>query len=391
MERAELKALLRATGCAEERGEALFLHDPREPLDLLQSKIEAPKSKIDPGWLCIRTGGTSGGAKFARHDEHTLSAAVRGFCQHFDLARVNAVDVLPAFHVSGLMARVRCAATDGQHVPWDWKKLEAGETPVVPSGDWVLSLVPTQLQRLLQVPAMIAWLRQFRIVFIGGGPIRPELAAVAARAELPLSLSYGMTETAAMIAALRPEEFLAGDRSCGRALPHAKITVDAAGVIRVMGESVFRGYWPELRGSRDFETDDVGAFDAHGNLRVIGRRDAVIITGGKKVQPAEVEAALLASGEFEEVAVIGVPDAEWGEAVVACYPARDVSPNFAHALSALAAHQRPKRFVAIAAADWPRNAQGKVNCAVLREKVGLLLRSGLGSSARTSSDLANDR
>jgi O-succinylbenzoic acid--CoA ligase len=89
----------------------------------------------------------------------------------------------------------------------------------------------------------------------------------------------------------------------------------------------------------------------------------VIITGGKKVQPTEVEAALRACGEFADVAVVGVPDAEWGEAVVACYPAGGASPNVGRAVAKLAAHQKPKRFVAVA--DWPRNAQGKLNRAAL--------------------------
>ena len=97
------------------------------------------------------------------------------------------------------MARVRCAETGGRHVAWSWKRLEAGERPELdPSqGDWVLSLVPTQLQRLLAAPAAVAWLRGFKVIFVGGGPVWPELAAAAARAGLRLSLSYGMTETAA--------------------------------------------------------------------------------------------------------------------------------------------------------------------------------------------------
>jgi O-succinylbenzoic acid--CoA ligase len=90
----------------------------------------------------------------------------------------------------------------------------------------------------------------------------------------------------------------------------------------------------------------------------------VIITGGKKVQPAEVEAALRASGEFADVAVVGVPDAGWGEVVVACYPAGGRVPDRTRAVATLARHLRPKRFVAIA--DWPRNAQGKLNRVALR-------------------------
>ncbi|MEO7414330.1 MAG: AMP-binding protein [Opitutaceae bacterium] len=370
MERPELIALLRATGCAEEQGNLVFLCDPKwgegERMALAlaanQSELANPKIEISRGWLGLPTGGTSGGVRFARHDEHTLSAAVRGFCAHFQIERVNAVDVLPPFHVSGLMARVRCAATAGDHLPWDWKRLEARDLPGLrpAPGGWVISLVPTQLQRLLASPATLEWLRGFRLILIGGGPIWPALAEAAAQARLPISLSYGMTETAAMIAAQRPGEFLAGARDSGIPLEHARIALNGEGVITVAGASLFRGYFPELREQREFVTEDLGQIDGNGRLDILGRRDAVIITGGKKVQPAEVEAALLASGEFTDVAVIGMPDPEWGQTVVACYRATaGEEPNLQHAVEKLPAYQRPKRFVAVT--DWPRNAQGKVN------------------------------
>src|SRR5581483_5045622 len=115
-----------------------------------------------------------------------------------------------------------------------------------------------------------------------------------------------------------------------------------------------------------FSTQDAGQIDSRGHLHVLGRRDAVIITGGKKVQPADVEAALRASGEFDDVAVIGVPDREWGEIVVACYAARR-PPDLARAVRGLAAHQQPKRFVPLT--PWPRTAQGKINRAELLKRV----------------------
>lgn len=375
MERAELTKLLRATGCAEEREGFTFLCDPNWSA-AERAKVTAvqkggrrkAKGEIETGWLCVPTGGSGGGVRFARHDECTLTAAVQGFCAHFGLERVNALGVLPPYHVSGLMARVRCAATGGEHVAWDWKRLESGDRPALNPRrkGRVLSLVPTQLQRLLASPAAVTWLRGFRVIFIGGGPVWPELTTAAARAELPVSLSYGLTETAAMVAALRPAEFLAGEHSCGAALPHARIAIDGEGVIKVAGESVFRGYFPGESAAREIVTEDLGRRDEHGHLHILGRRDAVIITGGKKVQAVEVEAALRASGEFADVAVVGVPDPEWGHAVVACYAAGDRPPDLvgvAASLQGLAAFKRPKRFVAVA--DWPRNAQGKLNRAAL--------------------------
>lgn len=369
MERGPLKALVRATGGAIEYGENFFLGDPGfAPMTLAASKkfqAEAGDSS-GRGWLRVATGGTSGEPRWVRHDERTLTAAVKGFCTHFGLTRVNAVDVLPGYHVSGLMARVRCAETGGHHVAWSWKQIEAGERPErdATQGDWVLSLVPTQLQRLLISPDAVAWLRGFKVIFVGGGPVWPELAEAGARAELRLSLSYGMTETAAMVAALRPEEFLAGARSCGGALPHANILLDADGRIGIAGESVFLGYDSSESTDPVFWTEDLGRWDQRGHLEILGRRDAVIITGGKKVQPQEVEAALRASGEFSDVVVIGLPDSEWGEIVVACYPPSERAPDLTHAVAGLRGAMKPKRFLAVA--DWPRSPQGKINRAQLK-------------------------
>ncbi len=395
MERAELEKLVTASGVAERRGEFVFLCDPhwtsaqRGEFERIvqQSKIENPKSKIQTGWLCVPTGGSGGGLRFARHDEQTLSVAVEGFCAHFDARQINAVGVLPLHHVSGLMAAVRCAATGGQYLPWSWKQLEAGELPerLVDGGEWFLSLVPTQLQRLLGAAKTVDWLRRFRTIFVGGGPGWPELAERAADAKVPVAFSYGMTETAAMVAAQTAMEFSAGRRSSGRAMPHARIEIvdeasgalvpgGMAGVIRIAGGSVFRGYFPEERASRSFETGDFGRWDETGGLHVLGRRDAVIITGGKKVHPAEVEAALHATGLFPDVVVMGVVDPEWGEVVVAYYPAQGGNTAAVELtglkLEGLAPYQRPKRLVAVA--DWPRNAQGKINRAALKAAVSAL-------------------
>ncbi len=378
MERAELNALVEATGVAVRSGDFVFLSDPNasevDRARAANARAQTPRDSAERGWLCIATGGSSGEVRFARHDEQTLTAAVRGFCAHFQLERVNAVDVLPVFHVSGLMAHVRCAATGGRHLRWSWAQLHTGELPEVAGETWVISLVPSQLQRLLTRPAAVEWLRRFRVIFVGGGPTWPQLADAAAEAKLPVAMSYGMTETAAMVAAQRPEEFLAGDRSCGVALPHARIAISPDGVVRVAGDSVFRGYFPAANDGGEIVTEDFGRIDEQGRLQIFGRRDAVIITGGKKVHPAEVERALMASGEFADVAVIGLPDGEWGEAVVACYSAMENRvPNLATAVRLLAGYQRPKRFVPLA--PWPRTEHGKIDRSALR----LTAASALGS------------
>lgn len=387
MERAELRSLVLQTGCAEERNGCVFLHDPqwsdaekRTVTDLLE-RTRSKEADDTDGWLCIPTGGTSGGVRFARHDERTMSAAVRGFREFFGIKYVNAVDVLPSHHVSGLMARVRCAASGGKHVACEWRRVEAGERPeldVLEDG-WVISLVPTQLQRLIAAPGGTEWLRGFRIIFVGGGPAWPELTRAAAQLKLPIALTYGMTETAAMVAAVRPSDFLAGERSLASALPHATIAVASDGTITIEGESVFRGYYPERKVSRSFETDDLGRIDERGRVQIFGRKDALIITGGKKVQPVEVEAALQATGQFVDVAVLGLPHVEWGEIVVACFPKSETAePDWTVVErgleNALAAYKRPKRYVAVV--GWPRNQQGKLSRTELAKRIGPITDSG---------------
>lgn len=358
---------------ANERGQAAAL---------IEAAAASQPPQAGRGWLMIPTGGTSGFVKFARHDSQTLAAAVRGFARHFNCARVNAVGGLPLHHVGGLLAWLRTELTGGTYLPANWKEIEAGLRPKLPArGDgWVISLVPTQLERLLREEAATEWLRQFRVVILGGAPAWPALLDHAAAAGIRISLSYGMTETAAMVTALQPEDFLAGKRTSGTALPHMRVAVNTEGAITVGGESVFHGYYPHWRpATEEFETADAGQLDADGHLHVFGRRDAAIITGGEKVHPAAVEAVLQHATAVAQLSVIGLPDAEWGQRVVAVFPADSgfsVRRAREAAAQQLSPHQRPKNYLALP--HWPVNELGKLDRARLAE----LARAGLSAHAR---------
>jgi o-succinylbenzoate---CoA ligase len=371
VESADPTEFMRMFASAVADGGNVFLSNPswgpveRMKLGNLSEKGEGG----DRGWLMIPSGGASGGLKFARHDGWTLAAAVEGFCSHFELGPVNSVGVLPLHHVSGLMAWMRCALTGGKYIPWSWKDAEAGRFPGEIPAECCISLVPTQLQRLIATDAGIEWLRNFHVISVGGGPAWEELLEEGARLKLALSPCYGATETAAMVAAVRPWQFLSGMRGCGPALPHAKISTDS-GSVKVTGESVFRGYFPGRNTGRTWTSGDLGSFGADGSLVIQGRGDDLIITGGEKVSPAEVEGALRASGEFNDVAVVGIPDPEWGQMVVACHPQTEGRPRAEKvrgALSSLEPFKHPKRFVGIS--PWPRNAQGKIDRADLVRRI----------------------
>ena len=366
----------------------VFLCDPRwgaverGKVDVLLQSTGAPAGSAD-GWLMIPIGGTSGLLRFARHDSRTIAAAVDGFSRHFGVTQVNVVGVLPLHHVSGLMAWMRCALTGGVYRPADWKAIERGELPALPVKvhGWMISLVPTQLERLLREPAAVEWLKKFRCIFVGSGPTWPELLDKAAAHRLPLSLGYGMTESLAMLTALRPEDFLSGTRSSGVVLPHAAVRITDDGLIAVSGGSLFRGYYPESRPSEEFVTEDGGLLDRAGHLHVTGRRDTVIISGGEKVEPLEVEAVLNSSGELPEVVVLGVPDDEWGQVVIAAYPA-STEPKLKKVAEVmnrqLSPAKRPKIFVPLA--RWPVNDQGKVNRPEATRLAELTIRAGLDTN-----------
>jgi o-succinylbenzoate---CoA ligase len=235
-----------------------------------------------------------------------------------------------------------------------------------------LSLVPTQLQRLLQNPAAIASLTRFNTVLLGGAPAGEDLLAQARQHQIRLAPTYGMTETASQVVTLKPEAFLAGNSSCGQVLPHAKIqilspegaklAVNQVGQIHIQSASLALGYYPQVFAESGLLTDDLGLMDEQGYLQIIGRSSQKIITGGENVFPAEVEAAIMATGLVKDVCVIGLPDREWGEAVTAIYvpvePA--ITPTLQQALQPqLSKFKQPKRWLAIA--QIPRNPQGKVN------------------------------
>lgn len=334
--------------------------------------------------LGIPTGGTSGQLRFALHTPATLSASVAGFQQHFEVGPVDAYCVLPLHHVSGLMQALRTFLSGGRLTIQPFKALAAGQPlPVLPGS--FLSLVPTQLQRLLDQQAA-AWLRQFRAVLLGGAPAWPTLLEQAYAAGIPLAPSYGMTETASQVATLLPEEFLGGRHSgsSGRRLPHVQLqVVDPAGQpalpgtvgqIGVGGSSLSLGYCPSADSSTTLRessplllTGDLGYLDEQGHLYVVGRSGSQIITGGEKVFPEEIEAVLRQSDLVADICVIGMADPDWGQVVTTLYVPSPTAAGGASELAQLqqmvatqlSPYKRPKRWVAVP--NLPRNCQGKLD------------------------------
>ncbi|HIK57129.1 MAG TPA: 2-succinylbenzoate--CoA ligase [Synechococcales cyanobacterium M55_K2018_004] len=331
--------------------------------------------------ILIPTSGSSGQLRFAIHTWETLTASVYGFQQHFQVEQVNCCCVLPLHHVSGLMQAVRSLVTGGTLAIVPFKQLEAGELPPIDPADYFLSLVPTQLQRLLHHAETVDWLTRFRAVLLGGAPAWESLLQAAYEAQIPAALTYGMTETASQVATLKPEEFLQGNWSCGQVLPHAKLSIcddagrllgaNQVGHLVIQADSLALGYLPGEPFAGRFCPDDLGYFDAAGYLHLVGRRSDKIISGGENIFPAEVESAIWATGLVQDVAVLGVSDRHWGEVVTAVYVPRQTTvlpTQLAQALQdKLSRYKHPKRWVMVD--QLPRNAQGKINRAALRDLV----------------------
>ena len=315
----------------------------------------------------IATSGATGEPKGVE-----LSAAALVYSARASLDRIGAragdrwLSCLPPSHIAGLQVFIR--------------SLLAGTPPVgreritgaaaAAAGCQFISVVPTQLRRLVDGPDARAALSGFREVLLGGAAVPPGLLESARSAGGQVTTTYGMTET------------------CGGCvyddvpLDGVSVEVGAAGRIRIAGPVLFSGYRgrPDLTeqamDGRWFVTSDVGELGPSGRLAVLGRADGMISTGGEKVAADEVAAALEASPGVREAAVAGQPDAEWGEIVTAIVVPAD--PSAPPALADLRAQLRgrlpdfalPRALVLVAA--LPLLPSGKPDLLALRA----LARSG---------------
>jgi fatty-acyl-CoA synthase len=253
-------------------------------------------------------------------------------------------------------------------------------------------LVPAVIAMIVQHSKLPeADLSSLASMFYGASPIAESLLE-AAKAVLPgcgFTQLYGLTETVGAATALQPADHAAERRllrSCGKPYPGIEVkTVDASGQatkagevgeIIVRGDVVMKGYWnkPEATAAaiRDgwFYTGDAGYFDADGFLYIHDRVKDMIVSGGENVYPAEVENAVFAHPAVADVAVIGVPDEKWGEAVKAIVVLKpgisaSAADLIAFARTRIAAYKAPKS-VDFAAA-LPRNPSGKILRRELRE------------------------
>lgn len=228
-----------------------------------------------------------------------------------------------------------------------------------------LSLVPTQLVRRLDDPT----LPEYDAVLVGGGPLDPKVRAQAHERGIAVVATYGMSETCG------------GCVYDGVPLDGVAVKISTAGEVLLAGPMLFDGY----EGDPDrtaavlsdgwLRTNDLGRFDEDGRLQILGRVDDVIISGGVKVPPAAVSRMLQAHPEVTGVEVIGVPDPEWGERVVAVLVADGAEVTLPELRDLVEPRTwAPRELVLLA--DLPLLANGKLDRVTLRAMVSQRLAAG---------------
>jgi O-succinylbenzoic acid--CoA ligase len=327
-------------------GDAVLPVDPRLPPPARERVLAAarPDEPVAAGdALVVATSGTAGDPKAVvlTHDAVEASARATSARLGVDPGADRWLACLPLAHVGGLGVVTRAILTGtplAVHDGFDPAEVEAATRG--PGACTLTSLVPTMLRRI--DPA------RFRTVVLGGSAMPADLPANAVA-------TYGMTET-------------------GSGVVYDGLPLDGVEVRVVEGEidlrcpmllRCYRDGSDPRRADGWFPTGDAGAWDeAAGRLRVFGRRDDVIVTGGENVWPVAVERALATDARVREVAVVGRPDPEWGQRVTALVvPADPADPPTLDELRdaakrELPAYAAPRELVLVA--ELPRTGMGKL-------------------------------
>ncbi len=317
---------------------------PDEVVDQLRGWLDGP----DDVRLCVETSGSTGRPKRVVLSRAAVLAS--GAATERRLGGAGRwVLMLPPTYVAGVQVIVR--------------SLVAGHEPVAewPADEgWFVSLVPTQLQRLLDSPADLAALQRAHTVLLGGGPIDPSLRQRAEAAGVRVVATYGSAETAG------------GCVYDGMPLDGVAVATDGGGRIRIAGPTLFDEYAgdPELTAETLvdgwFLTADAGRMDEDGRLAVLGRLDDMIVTGGVNVPGPAVAARLREHPDVAAAEVVGVADEEWGNRVVAFV----VGPLSLEAAREWVAEVRPRSWAPrqlVALDAIPMLGNGKSDRLALRE------------------------
>ncbi|TPG37343.1 AMP-dependent synthetase [Mycobacterium hodleri] len=332
----------------------------------------------EPAWLLF-TSGSTGTPKGVLHTHRSITTAVHGTVAGRSV-RTDGVYLLPfpMCHVAGYNMLVH-HSVHSTVLPVAAFRPEAFAEAVNRYGVTSCSLAPTMLHSLLaHLEETGTELPTLRDVAYGSAAIPADLLRRAlARLDVAFHQGYGMTETGGNVCFLGPAEHRAGAEGDTSILatagtPHDEVHIRVAPADNGIGEILIRGaqvaasYWPSGASTTVdgwLPTGDVGRIDDAGRLVVLDRLKDVIITGGENVSSREVEDVLSSHPDIEQVAVVGVPDEFWGEAICAVVVAlRGHQPSVetidAHVRARVAGFKRPRHVLFVDA--LPLTSNGKV-------------------------------
>jgi malonyl-CoA/methylmalonyl-CoA synthetase len=337
----------------------------------------------------LYTSGTTGRSKGAMITHRNLASNALALVGAWGFTRGDVLlHALPIYHVHGLFVALHCALLSGSRVLW-LPKFDTKEVLRLLPRATVMMGVPTFYTRLLAEAGLDrAACANVRVFISGSAPLLPEtFREFEQRTGHSILERYGMTETGMNTS--NPLEGARKQGLVGPPLPGVSIRVvdpdgnacppGTIGEIEVSGPNVTPGYWNQPDKTAEsftadgwFRTGDIGRFDDDGYLAIVGRAKDLIISGGLNIYPKEIEEHIDSLAGVDESAVIGVPDPDFGEAVVAVVVPRPGSTlTETEIISALkgeiAGFKVPKRV--IFALELPRNAMGKVQKSALREEL----------------------
>ncbi|HEY6635144.1 MAG TPA: AMP-binding protein [Acidimicrobiia bacterium] len=317
-----------------------------------EGPIAEPDADHPTADLVVYTSGTSGPPKGVRLTIGNMTAAASASALHLGHGPDDDwLLAMPLHHVGGISILVRQMHTGGAVTMLDG--FEPGRfADAMRTSVSMVSVVPTMLRRIVDLGPFPG----LRAVLVGGGASPDGLLETAWDAGMPVLPTYGMTETFGQVATLRPGAPL--ERKA-HPLPGVELRIEPDGRIAVRGEQVSPGYLGEPdRPDPWFTTNDIGTLDAEGAVRVLGRADTMIVTGGENVAPEPVEAEIRRHPDVIDVVVVGVPDPEWGEIVTCFYVGSPDGDDLASwAAERLAGFMVPKRWTRLE--SIPRTHLGK--------------------------------
>lgn len=326
---------------------------------LLTTTLRAGQAIDDDVAVVVSTSGTTGTPKGALLTADALRASATA--THARLGGEGRwLLTLPAYHIAGLQVLVRStlAGTTPVTVPASFNPRELpSAVAALGSGRRYASLVAVQLDKCLQHPAAAEALADLDAVLIGGGPMPAGMGERAEAAGVTVVRTYGMSETAG------------GCVYDGVPLDGVKVRIDNSRIL-LGGATVAKGYRNPVNPDPFaepgwFRTDDLGAVDDSDVLRVLGRVDDAVSTGGLTVLPQLVEAALAGHPAIADCAVFGVPDERLGQRVVAALvlkpgtSAPDVAELRAHVARTHDATAAPREVHIVD--ELPRRGIGKLD------------------------------